>query len=253
MLPSILNNSRFRTVISVIFWLMVWEIISQIIGRQVLLASPWDTIKTLGSLLLDGAFWHTVFSSLIRIFLGFLSAVLIGTILAVFAAWNSWVKTVLHPLMVLIKSTPVASFIILVLLWFGSSWLASIISFLMVLPVIFTNVLNGIESTDRKLLEMAQVFKLSFRKRVISIYLHSVMPFFLSALSIAAGMAWKSGIAAEVIGLPNMSIGEKLYQAKLFLNSADLIAWTIAIISFSYLFEKLILLLVKTLQRRLEA
>lgn len=253
MLPSITKNKTFRLVFAAIVWLAVWELVSQMIGRQVLLASPWQTVRTWLGLLFQPEFWRTLFSSLLRILIGFSGAMVIGVLLAVLASMSEWIRTLLHPLMTLIKSTPVASFIIIVLLWFGSSWLASIISFLMVLPVIYTNVLHGIETTDRKLLEMARVFRLSADKRIRAIYLIHVMPFLLSALSVSSGMAWKSGVAAEVIGLPNQSVGEKLYQAKLFLNSAELIAWTITIIIISFIFEKLMMYLAKSLQNKIES
>lgn len=253
MLPSITKNKTFRLIFAAFIWLAVWELVSQMIGRQVLLASPWQTAKTWLGLLFQPEFWRTLFSSLLRILIGFSGAMIIGVLLAVLASMSEWIKTLLHPLMILIKSTPVASFIIIVLLWFGSSWLASIISFLMVLPVIYTNVLHGIESTDRKLLEMARVFRLSTNKRIRAIYLIQVMPFLLSALSVSSGLAWKSGVAAEVIGLPNQSVGEKLYHAKLFLNSAELIAWTITIIIISFIFERLMMYLAKSLQKKIES
>jgi NitT/TauT family transport system permease protein len=253
MLHSIIKNKTFRLVFAAIVWLAVWEFASWMIGSQVLLASPCQTARTWFGLLFQAEFWQTLLSSLARILIGFCGAMTAGVLLAVLASISEWIKTLLHPMMILIKSTPVASFIIIVLLWFGSIWLASIISFLMVLPVIYTNVLQGIETTDRKLLEMAQVFKLSANKRISAIYLTHVMPFMLSALSVSSGLAWKSGVAAEVIGLPNQSIGEKLYQAKLFLDSANLIAWTITIIIISFVFEKLMFHLAKSLQNRIES
>jgi NitT/TauT family transport system permease protein len=194
-----------------------------------------------------------VLFSLIRIIAGFFSAVICAIFLAVLAASSDWIQAILHPVMLLIKSTPVASFIIIVLLWSGSQNLASIISFLMVLPVIYTNTLQGILNTDKKLLQMAQVFKIPLSKKVRLIYLHDVMPYFLSGLTVSLGLAWKSGIAAEVIGLPNGSIGERLYQAKIFLSSAELISWTITIILLSFLFERTVLYFVQQFQERIEA
>lgn len=141
----------------------------------------------------------------------------------------------------LVKSIPVASFVILVLLWVSTSRLSTIISFLMVLPVVFTNVRGGIRQVDEKLLEMAEVFRLGIWKKVRAIYLPAVKPSFLTACSIGLGFCFKSGIAAEVIGLPANSIGGELYKAKLYLMTPELFAWTIVIVAASVLFEKLVM------------
>ena len=134
--------------------------------------------------------------------------------------------------MLAIKTIPVASFIIFVLIWFSSQNLAVLISFLMVLPVIYTNVLDGIRATDPQLLEMAQVFQIPTARKIRYLYVPQVMPFFQSGCSVALGLCWKSGIAAEVIGMPQGSIGEKLQQAKVYLDTPDLFAWTLVIISY---------------------
>ena len=155
--------------------------------------------------------------------------------------------------MVLItKTIPVASFIILALVWFSSRNLAVLISFLMVFPVIYTNVLNGIIQTDRELLEMAEVFSVAAGRRIRYIYLPQVMPYLRAGCSVALGLCWKSGIAAEVIGMPKGSIGERLQQAKVYLDTADLFAWTLVIVVVSLLFEWLFLWLLDRSTRAVE-
>ena len=150
------------------------------------------------------------------------------------------------------KSTPVASFTILCLIWIPSRNLSVFISFVMVFPVIYTNVLEGILSTDPQLLEMAEIFRLPLSRRIRYIYLSQVMPYFRSACTISIGMCWKSGIAAEVIGMPKGSIGEKLYQAKIYLNTPDLFAWTMVIIVVSRVFEQVFLYGMQKLLEKLE-
>ncbi len=117
----------------------------------------------------------------------------------------------------------------------------------MVLPVIYTNVLQGIDGADPKLLEMASVFRMPFFRKVRYIYIPSVLPALVSAASVSLGFCWKSGIAAEVIGLPTGSIGEKLYEAKLYLMTGELFAWTAVIVLVSVVFEKLVMLLIRKL------
>jgi len=122
----------------------------------------------------------------------------------------------------------------------------------MVMPVIYTNVLNGIRNTDTKLLEMADVFGIPARRRIMYIYVSQILPFFQSACLVGLGLCWKAGIAAEVIGIPGGSIGERLYMAKIYFTTPDLFAWTLTIIIISVVFEKLFMLLIRFLIRRIE-
>ena len=122
----------------------------------------------------------------------------------------------------------------------------------MVLPIVYTNILHGLKSTDPKLLEMSHLFEVGWWRRLHYIYIPHLESFLVSACSVSIGMAWKAGIAAEVIGIPEGSIGERLYEAKIYLSSADLFAWTVAIVVFSILFEKLFIHLLKACFSRLE-
>ena len=201
-------------------------------------SSPVSVIKRLTELIVMGDFWKSVAFSFVRIILGFSLALILGTVLAALSSAFFAVEVLMEPLIMVIKATPVASFIILCLIWIPSRNLSVFISFLMVLPVIYTNILEGIRQTDRKILEMAKVFRVNLRRQIRYIYVSQVLPYFLSACRLSLGMCWKAGVAAEVIGVPSGSIGEKLYNAKIYLNTPDLFAWTIVIIVISFVFEK---------------
>ena len=120
----------------------------------------------------------------------------------------------------------------------------------MVFPPVYLNVLEGIRQTDRKLLEMAKVFRVPLWRRVTGIYLPAVLPYFRTAASLGLGLCWKAGVAAEVIGLPVGSIGEQLYNAKVYFLTPELFAWTAVIVAVSVVFEKLFLCLVDGLVRK---
>ena len=243
---SIINHNSNSTKIkgwSVLFWLAVWEIASRLLGQSLLLAYPLTVIKRLAVLAVTTPFWQSILFSLLRIIGGFLCGVLFGTLLAIFAVNHTKFEELIAPLILLIKTIPVASFIILVLIFISSKNLSVMISFLMVLPIVYTNVRNGILETDRNLLEMASVFSLSRFKKFRYIYVPQVFPYFQSACSVCLGLAFKSGIAAEVIGIPTGSIGEHLYNAKIYLNTPDLFAWTLVIVLLSLTLEKLLLAL----------
>lgn len=221
-------------------------------GESLFLVTPISVVKRFFSLLTETDFFSTIIFSFVRIVSGFVLGLVVGSFMAILAGRFRILKIMFWPYMVTIKSVPVASFIILCLIWLSSSSLPVFISFLMVLPVIYTNILQGIESTDEKLLEMAQVFKVGWAKRIIYIYLPQIKPYIISACSVALGLAWKAGVAAEVIGVTFGSIGEKLYESKIYYTTADLFAWTVIIVLLSVAFEKAVLFLIKRFFVRLE-
>ena len=224
---------------AVAVWLLLWQLASMAVALPLLLPSPLAVLLRLGQLCTGADFWPTVASSLLRILLGFLLGVLFGTALAGLCWRFRLIDALARPLLGVLKSTPVASFIILALVWVKTTWLATVISFIMVLPLIYANVREGIDSADRQLLEMAQVFRLSRRKTFRYCYLPAILPFFLSAISSALGFAWKSGIAAEVLGRPARAIGSQIYDSKIYLETPDLFAWTLVVILLSVLLERL--------------
>ena len=251
---STISNNRKRSIKlwAIIFWLFVWQGVSIYIGREILLASPLAVVNRLGHLVITSNFWSSILFSFQRIITGFFLATFVGIILATFAARFRFIEQLLVPLILFVNATPVASIVILLLIWFSSRPLAIIISFLMVLPIVYTNILNGIKSTDTKLLEMAEVFDMSLRRRIFYIYVPQIFPFFKAASIVGLGISWKSGIAAEVIGTPSGSIGANLHQARIFLATPDVFAWTVTIIIISTLFERIFMFLLAQAMNRLE-
>ena len=237
---------------AVALWLLVWQGASMAIDQQILLVSPVRVVVRLLEMALTAELWTSIGFSLLRIGAGFLLAAALGAGLAALSARFSRVEELLAPAMLAIQSVPVASFIILALIWFSSRSLSVLISFLIVLPVLYTNLLSGIRAADPQLLEMARVFRVPALRGIRYVYLPQVLPYFRSACGSALGLCWKSGIAAEVIGMPDGSIGEQLQQAKIYLNTPDLFAWTLVIVLVSLIFEKVFLALLKRGERALE-
>ena len=227
------------------FWLLVWDIASRLINQELFLPSPKSVLITTYQLSTTSDFWFSIGNSFVRIVIGFSLGLAVGIFLAIVSYSSKLIKELISPLMRVIKATPVASFIILALVWISSVNLSILISFLMVLPVSFSNMLYGLHSTDEKLLEMARVFHLNRWKCIKAIYLPTVLPFIISAMSVGLGFSFKSGIAAEVIGRPINSIGLNLYEAKLYLMIKELFAWTLVIIVLSIIFEKLVMWVIK--------
>lgn len=229
---------------AVLFWLLVWQggsmaLTAALPGGGLLLASPVQAALRLLELLPSSAFWRAVGNSSLRIFGGFLISCALGVGLAALAAGRPRLQELLAPPVAVVKAVPAASFIILALVWLDSRSLSLFISGLMVFPPVYLNVLEGLRQTDPKLLELAQVYRIPLSRRVWGIYLPQVLPYFRSASSLALGLCWKAGAAAEVIGLPAGTIGERLYTAKIYLQTPDLFAWTAVILALAAAFERL--------------
>ena len=237
------HKQLFERLAAAAFWLAVWQCTAMAVGQEVFLVSPVQALRTLLQLLPQAEFWQRVGFSSGRILLGFGLGVVVSVFLAAAAqAWHA-AEVLLAPVLQLVKATPVASFIILALVWVRGASLSVLISFLMVLPVLYGAVRTGIRSADPQLLEMAKVFRLPFARRLRAVWLPAVLPAFRQGCSVALGICGKSGVAAEVIGLPDGSIGDALYRAKITLSTGELFAWTFVIILLSAVFEKLFLAL----------
>lgn len=231
------------------FWLLLWQLAAVIVNKQIILVSPLAAAKRLLELGTKPDFWQTVLRSSARIWTGFLLGFFGGILLGAAAFSSKLAETMISPLMSAVRSVPVASFVILALLWLKSGQLTIFISMLIVLPVVYSNVLEGLGSADKKLLEEARILKMSRLRTVRYVYLPALMPCLTAAAETAAGLCWKSGAAAEVIAQPAGSIGDMLYRAKIYLETADLFAWTAVIIILSQLTVRIVVFGIKRLYR----
>ena len=236
---------------AIAFWLAVWEIASLLIGEELFLPSPISVLEALAASAVDLSFWSAVLFTLERIILGFIISLSSAVILAFLSYRWRILGILLEPIVKVVRATPVASIVILILVWVRSRNLSVVISFMMVFPVVYQNVLKGLCNTDRNLIEMADAYRIRTLKRIRYIYLPYLVPYLESAISISLGLAWKSGIAAEVIGLPDGSIGERVYEAKIYLSMPDLFASTVTVIILAFVFERVFLYLSRIILRRI--
>lgn len=232
-------------IFSVLLALGVWELAVRLVNNRLLLVGPIATVKCLVSLAGEPAFWHAALSSSGRIMLGFLLALTAALLFAALAARFPAAEAILRPYIVTIQTVPVASFIVIALLWLSSARISIFISFLMVFPVMYQNVLSGLRRADVELLEMARVFRMTPFNALRCIYIPAAEPYLLSAANTALGMCWKAGVAAEVIGVAADSIGGRLYDAKVMLNIPELFAWTTVTVALSVGFGRLAMFALK--------
>ncbi len=242
----------FSKLIVLIFWAAVYQCISMAVGKELLLP---DLRSVIRALVFEGTkvdFWLTVSFSILRVAAGFLSAVIFGTILAALCYRFRLCQIVFYPLISAVRSIPVASFIILALLWIKSGFVPAFIAFLMVLPLVWGNVYQGLSQTDKGLIEMADIFEFGAGKKLWLIYVPQCLPYFRTACITGLGFAWKSAIAAEVISVPAMSIGRKLYESKIYIETPELFAWTLTVAVLSFFAENVMKLIFNKLRFKSE-
>ncbi len=234
-----LTANIISVLVPIVFWFAVWYVLALYIGKEVILPSPTDVIINLAKLMGDNNFWISCGTTILRIIGGTVFGCVFGILLALLIFASKPLRLIFMPLVSAVKATPVASFIIAALFWFTRGQVPTFISFLIVLPVICDAVYTGMKNTDTGLLEMAQVYRFSSAKKFTDIYIPSTVPYFLSAVRTSVGMAWKSGVAAEVLCTPAGSIGKELYLTKVYMETTDMFAWTLVIIILSIIFEKI--------------
>lgn len=235
----------FQKSVIIVFWLCVWQAVALLLHNNILLVGPLEVGKAFLQNLVRPDFIRIVMSSFCKIGFGFLAACMAGLFFGTLSYRYALSEAMLSPVITTLKSIPVASFVVLLLIWFGSERLSFFISFLIVFPNLYVNTMAGLKSADKQLLEMADVFGMRRGKRIFYLYRPALMPYLVSSLKISLGMSWKSGVAAEVIGMPEYSLGERLYMSKIYLDTAGLFAWTLLVILLSFLFEKAVLNLVE--------
>ena len=226
-----------NTLIPLAFWLVVWQAIAMVVGKNLLLPGPWTVAVRLAELIVTADFWHAAGLTLLRIFAGMAVGAVLGTLIAVLTCASKWCDRLLSPMVKVIRATPVASFILLVLLWVSTGRVPGVISALMVLPVVWGNVSRGIKETDPQLLELAKAYRFGRGKTWKLVYIPSTAPYFAAGVETALGLAWKAGVAAEVLCYPKWAIGAEIYHARLNFETPDLFAWTLVVIALSFLVE----------------
>lgn len=225
--------------------ILLWQLLAMKLDQKLLLATPVDVAKTLGVLVKSQEFYSAIAYSMGRILIGLLIGAAVGIACALLAGRWHFMEVLFWPYFSAMKATPVASIVILCLVWLSGRRLSVFIVFLVVTPVIYTNILAGIKNLDLKMKDMARVFGINGLRRLLYVYLPELKTYIIAAFALATGMAFKAGIAAEVIGTPGGSVGKMLYNAKVYLETPELFAWTVVIIVLSVVVEQVILGLVK--------
>lgn len=232
MKPSTMVN-KLRSACMILIWLIVWQILYLKVGKEVLIPSPFHTLEELVSMLQVPKFYLQIMYTLERVIVGVGLSLALGLITALFSYFSQWIEAFLKPAMTLMKSTPIMAIIILALLWFESNEVPIFVCFLMCYPIVYTNLLTGFKAIDKELVEMSKVFEVKRWLCIQKCYLPQLKPYLYAALDLSVSMAWKVVIAAEVLAVPKYSVGYALLDAKRYLETREVFAWIIVIVSLS--------------------
>jgi len=223
-----------------LLWLGIWQCCYLIVGRDVILVSPQMVAGNILRLLQSADLYYSIVHTLRNVAAGFAIAMLVGIFLAVITYVSSPLRVFFIPVIAIMKATPVASFIILALFFMNSKNLPILVSFLMVMPLFWRNIFEGMHSVDGNLREMSKLFGVPFSTQLLRIYLPAAIPYFVAAFQTGFGYAWKSAITAEVMSSPKLTIGRHLADSKVYLDTLTLFSWTIIAIILSIMTEKLL-------------
>lgn len=239
MIHSTLHNKGKKLLI-ILFWIIVWEILSLIINQEIYLPSPLSAFQALIDLLKLKDTYITIAYSTYRTLAGFVLSCIAGTTLGYICGTNKFFYDLFYPFIGIIRTVPVMSIIIIAIMWFKDTNVPVFVAFLMCFPIIWTNTISGIKSTDVKLLQMCKIYNIKKINIIKSVYFYSALPYIKASMISALGIGWKVTSAAEVLSLPKYSIGSYLYDSKVYLEIPYLFAWTVIIIFLSHLFESLL-------------
>lgn len=233
-------TSGIRTLLAILFWIAVWQIASMAVGKDLILPGPVSVIKALWSLVRQGSFWTSILMTVLRIMLGYAAGVALGCLLAFGCCRSRILDSLFSPIIRIVRATPVASFIILAMLWMSKGGVPVLMSALIVAPVVWGNLTEAYSSRDPALDEMAAAYRLGKWKHFRFILVPQLMPSLRAACLTGLGFAWKSGIAAEVLSQPKLAIGSNIYYSKVYLETSELFAWTASVIALSFALEILV-------------
>jgi len=250
-MPAKASRPRVRVFLEragvLVFYLSIWALLAAWIDQPLLLPTPSAVLRRLVALLPTAQLYQSLLATLMRTMLAYLLGILGAVLLGVLCLRLRMADVLLSPLLSAVRATPVTSFIVLALVWLSAPRVPVLTGFLMTLPVVYSALTQAVREIDPKLLEMAKVYRFGAMRTLRHVYVPSVMPAFVQSCLSAIGLCWKAVVAAEVIGVPKLAVGSRIYESKIYLETDSLLAWTLMIVLLSVLLERLL----KTAARRL--
>ncbi len=242
-LYQIINYSL--PVVTVVMIVIVYAIISKVVGVELIAPSVGSTLKEFFAMFGKGEFYNAVGGTLLRAFIAYvLSFVLAFALAALTKLWKP-LRRAFSPIVALIRVLPTMSLILLALIWFNSFQSTVLVAFCIVFPMLYTGFCDAIESVDKDLIEMSRVYAVDKRRLVTKLYIPQALPSVFTSIKSSIGLNLKLIISAEVLAQTADSMGLYMQLAKINLDTAVLLAWTIVAILLGGLFEGIVTLIQK--------
>ncbi len=226
-----------KSCVPIAVYILIWQLLSMLVGsRLLLLPSPLDTLRSMGEIVSSKSGWQSIGMTVVRILAGFLLGCAVGIGFAVLTSHSRVFDWLLRPLRSLIKTTPITSFALILLVSVISGAVPVIVAMIVVIPMIWQTTEETIKNRDVHLSEMAKIY-LSPWKKLRYVTLPQVLPQFFASASTALGFAWKAVITAEILALPKLGIGRQMQFHKIHVEIPELFAWTLLVILLSVILE----------------
>lgn len=248
-MKNFITRKKIISFAGILLLILIWQIASNVYQSEHILPSPLMTLVTALEILADPELWPSILITILRGLEGFAISLFLSLIIGIPAGIYRSFFHFINPLLVTIRSTPVISFILLAIIWFGNEQVPVFIAILTMFPVICLNVIEGIRNVDEDLVEMGRTYNISNRGILKDIYIPSIIPFLTGGISNALGFGWRAIIIGEVLSQPRWGIGARMQDAQTFLMVSELIAWTLIAIIISYLFEYIVRIFEKRMLR----
>lgn len=227
------------------FWLAVWVFVAALVAQPLILPGPGAVVVALLRLVCDAGTWAILAGSGARILGGLALAAVCGGLLAGISSRSRAFARLVAPALSFVKATPVACVVVLLLIWLGSARVSIAAVFLMALPGVYFSLVEGLTQADKPLEQMFRLHGVRGWRLFCAHIWREVLPFVLSCARAVIGMSWKAGVAAELIGMAVGTVGERIYQAKLLIETADLLAWTVLVVMASWACERVLVWLLR--------
>ena len=227
------------------FWLAAWMLVAALVAQPLILPGPGAVVMALLHLVCDGGTWAILAGSGARILGGLALAAVCGGVLAGVSSRSRAFARLVAPALSFVKATPVACVVVLLLIWLGSARVSIAAVFLMALPGVYFSLAEGLAQVNKPLEQMFRMHGVRGWRLFCAHTWREVLPFVLSCARAVIGMGWKAGVAAELIGMAVGTVGERIYQAKLLIETADLLAWTVLVVAASWVCERVLVWLLQ--------
>lgn len=234
------NKQIIYILLGIIIFILLWCFISIKINSEIIFPNIFTIIKKLGDIILEKSFYKDLMYSIVRVFVAFILSFLYAFLFGVLSGIFLSLRYILMPIINFIRTIPTIPLILVAVIWFDNNTVPIFVSMLVIFPIIYDAITNGIINVDKNLIEMSLSYNVSLKNQIISLYIPSIKPYVLTALSQSMGITWKSILAAEILALPSFGIGSRLYESHLYLDTVSLFAYSLIAVIFNAIFEIII-------------